>query len=104
MAGVRTLLTFEEFEQLPDRPGKDELLRGELIQMPPAKRRHSQISKRMFKRLDALLAELHARGDASGLEAVEIETGYRIGLNQWLQPDVSITRTGQLAGEYYEGA
>jgi Uma2 family endonuclease len=58
----------------------------------------------MFKRLDALLAELNARGDASGLEAVEIETGYRIGLNQWLQPDVSITRTGQPAGEYYEGA
>jgi Uma2 family endonuclease len=42
MAGIRTLLTFEEFEQLPDRPGKDELLRGELIQMPPGKLRHNK--------------------------------------------------------------
>ena len=36
--GVSTsLLTFEEFEQLPDDPGKLELLDGELIRLPPAK-------------------------------------------------------------------
>ena len=35
-----TLLTFEELEQLPDEPGKMELLDGELIRLPPAKKRH----------------------------------------------------------------
>ena len=35
MGTVKTLLTFEAFEQLPDQPGKQELVRGELIEMPP---------------------------------------------------------------------
>jgi len=35
MGATTKLLTFEEFEQLPDAPGKRELLDGELIEWPP---------------------------------------------------------------------
>ena len=42
------LLTFEEFERLPDEPGKLELLEGELIRMPPAKRKHMYTTQRLF--------------------------------------------------------
>jgi hypothetical protein len=35
MGAVGTLLTFEQFEQLPDKDGRRELLEGELIEVPP---------------------------------------------------------------------
>jgi Uma2 family endonuclease len=35
------LMTFAEFEQLPDAPGKRELIDGELVTMPPPQLRHS---------------------------------------------------------------
>ena len=41
------LLSFEEFEQLPDEPGKAELLDGELLRLPPAKRKHSELVRRI---------------------------------------------------------
>ena len=44
--GTPTLLSFEEFEQLPDEPGKLEFLDGELIQLPPAKFNHMEIAHR----------------------------------------------------------
>lgn len=75
------LLTFAEFEQLPDAPGKRELIDGELIEMPPHKLSHSIIAKRICK----LLLE---RLDDS---QVWMETGYGIA-GGWLQPDVSVTR------------
>src|ERR1035438_4281214 len=50
-AAVTTLLSFEEFEQLPDEPGKVELLDGELIQSPPAKFKHSELVRRIYVRL-----------------------------------------------------
>ena len=55
MGTVKTLLTFEEFEQLPDQPGKQELIRGELIEMPPADLKHNRISHRIYKRLDTAI-------------------------------------------------
>lgn len=48
-AGAKRL-TFEEFELLPDRPGKRELLRGELIDSPPARIKHHEIAERLFLR------------------------------------------------------
>jgi hypothetical protein len=36
MGTTTSLLTFEEFERLPDEPGKLELLHGELFHVPPA--------------------------------------------------------------------
>ena len=41
--GATTLLTFEEFERLPDEPGKMELLDEEPIRLPPAKLKYTRI-------------------------------------------------------------
>ena len=97
-------MTFEEFERLPDSPGKLELLRGESIEVPPAKLKHADIAHRIFRRLEVLLAEARARGHAGALGAVYMETGYRMGDRSWLQPDASITHADQQAGDYYLGS
>jgi Uma2 family endonuclease len=101
------LVTFEDLERLPEEPGKTELLDGELIQMPPAERRHSQLSKRLLLRLFPLVESLGADGGARGFGEVEIEMGYKIGNkpDSWLIPDVSIAHRNQAASDkYYEGA
>jgi Uma2 family endonuclease len=101
--GTRTetpRLTFEEFERLPDEPGKRELLEGELVELPPAKINHSRIARRIFNRLQPAVA-----GAPPGrLSEVCIETGYRLGRRTWVQPDVSVTHPGQHEGDYLEGA
>lgn len=86
------LLTFEEFETLPDSPGKQELLDGELIQLPPAKQRHMAIAKKFYKLLETALDE----------SRVWFETGYRIG-SGWLIPDISVIWPDQqIANGYYQ--
>jgi len=104
MGDVRTLLTFEQFEQLPDEPGKCELLEGELIQLPPAKRKHNLRSESLFLWLRDAIMNMHARGLAAAPGDPHHEMGYRLGPLTWLQPDVSITHAGQPGGDYYEGA
>jgi Uma2 family endonuclease len=100
------LVTFEDLERLPEEPGKTELLDGELIQMPPAMRRHSEIGGQLFLRLSLLVAALKSGGAASTLGKVEVEMGYRIGRkpDSWLVPDVSITHPDQPGDVYCEGA
>jgi Uma2 family endonuclease len=87
------LLTFEQFEKLPEIAGKRELIDGEVIEMPPPKFRHTKIAQRLYDLL---------RAAASGERTVQ-EAGYRVG-GGWVQPDVSVTRAdhplnaGYLAG------
>src|SRR5689334_20603664 len=102
MGTTKTLLTFEEFERLPDRPGKRELVKGELIELPPAKKQHNMISTRLFKCLDSTLESAHARGDARALGAVYMEMGYLLEADGWLQPDISITHRDQPGDDYFE--
>jgi Uma2 family endonuclease len=102
--GVRTLLTFEQFEQLPDEPGKRELLRGELIELPPAKFKHNDMAHLFYDMLKPALADLKSRDQANPLGRVYIEMGYKISSNNWFQPDVSITHAGQAKGDYFQGA
>ena len=97
-------MTFEEFERLPDSPGKLELLRGELIALPPRKLKHAEIVHRMYERLRVLVEEARARGCAGTLDSVHMEMGYRMGDHSWLQPDVSITHSDQQADDYYLGS
>jgi Uma2 family endonuclease len=88
-----SLMTFAEFEQLPDAPGKRELFDGELIELPPPELVHSKISKRYCF---ALLTQL-------GESRVWYETGYRIA-GGWLQPDVSVTWPDQpMLDRYFSG-
>jgi len=90
-----TTLTFEQFEQLPDEPGKQELLNGELITLPPASEHHSRIAHRLFHLLYRHLVDPLA---------VRMETGYRLGRSVWVQPDVSLLHPDQAVGTYLEGA
>jgi Uma2 family endonuclease len=87
---IPALLTFEEFEQLPGEPGKDELLDGELIHMPPATFRHAAIAKRFYNLLLTVLDD----------SRVWMETGYRIG-KHWAQPDVSVIHQDQKRDDKY---
>ena len=65
-----TTLTFEEFERLPDHTGKRELVRGEVIELPPAKYRHNRTGMKVYKRIDAALEQAHSVGQAAALGEV----------------------------------
>jgi Uma2 family endonuclease len=103
MGTTTHLMTFEEFERLPDEPHKLELMDGELIRMPPAITRHMRITLRLYKTLDSALGMLHSQGLARDLGEVFHETGYLLGSN-WVIPDISITHARQTENKYLEGA
>jgi len=85
-----SLMTFVQFEHLPDAPGKRELIDGELIELPPLDFEHSRIAKRLYHRLLHQLPE----------SRVWLEVGYRVA-GGWLQPDVSVTWPDQLMLDRY---
>jgi Uma2 family endonuclease len=88
------VMTFAQFEHLPEAPGKRELIDGEVFQILPPLYRHTRIAKRLYD----LLA-----GSAFGDRVLQ-EAGYRIG-GGWLQPDVSVTQPNQaLESDYLMGA
>jgi Uma2 family endonuclease len=104
MGTVKTLMTFEEFEQLPDQPGKRELVRGELIEVPPPEYKHDDIADRICDGLKAALREARARGEAGELGRVFHEMGYILPGAGWLRPDVSVTHAQQRVEKYLVGA
>jgi Uma2 family endonuclease len=99
--GTITSLTFEDFEKLPDSPGKRELLDGELIEMPPPKTKHTKIQERIFRALDLYVLD-------NNLGDVHMEAGYKLGNRHWVQPDVSLASVEQDRASdpegYLEGA
>jgi Uma2 family endonuclease len=91
---TKTLVTLEEFLDLPETPGKQELLDGELISLPPAKRSHMEISKRLVDLFRSVLDGAR----------VWFETGYQLH-GRMLQPDVSVTWPDQpVADDWFQGA
>src|SRR5262245_40727349 len=104
-----TLMSFAEFERLDVGADKAELLKGELIRVPPAGRRHNTNSDEIFLKIHLALAQSRA---CAGM-IVGREMGYFVSREHdtWLQPDVSITHPNQAtepgrSGEddYYIGA
>lgn len=91
MPTTTQLMSFAEFEQLPDRPGKHELINGELITMLPPENRHSIVSKRIFRILLNHLPEERVWGD---------HTGYRAG-GGWIEPDASVSWPDQPQDDKY---
>ena len=87
MGTTSALLTFEEFERLPDRPGKRELVEGELIELPPAEIRHDRSSRRIFLKLHNAVEAAHARGEALELGEVCIESGFKLSSKTWVKPE-----------------
>jgi Uma2 family endonuclease len=67
---ARALLTADEFYRLPDSEGKQELVRGEVIEMAPAGGEHGGVATRFIVRLDRAVAQ----GSGYALP----ETGFRL--------------------------
>jgi Uma2 family endonuclease len=91
--GAVTLLTAEEYLNMPETPGKHELLDGELISLPVAKRFHNVISLEFWELLRTVLPR----------QRVWHVEGYRL-THGWLIPDVSATWPDQPVGEWFEGS
>ena len=104
MGTVTTPMTFEEFERLPERPGKAELLRGELIELPAARQYHNDISQLFFLALHEVVQGLKRDRPDLPLGKAHMETGYQLSACSWLQPDVSLTHPAQPVRDYYQGA
>jgi Uma2 family endonuclease len=78
---VRTLMTAEQFDALPEEEGRKwELLDGELIEVSSATPRHNRILGRLFKLLDSF-------AEARNLGAALIETDLAVRANTRLRPD-----------------
>jgi Uma2 family endonuclease len=99
-----TLMSFADFERLEQGADKIELLKGELIRMPPAQNDHMDVCERLFERLKAAVERARAAGARLG--KVHIERGYMLGGEppSWLEPDVSLTHPDQPINRYYLGA
>ena len=78
---------------MPDEPGKQELLDGELISLPPAKVINGRQIHSLFYLLCTVVPD----------DRVFMAVGYRI-KRGWLQPDVSINWPDQPIGEWFEAA
>ncbi len=86
-------MTLDDLELLPDIDGIQELLDGELVQMPPPKDRPSQICSKILEKFYSFLTASRIR----------CEAGFVI-QSHFVQPDVSVsfpnqpTERGWLAG------
>jgi Uma2 family endonuclease len=79
---VRTLMTAEQFDALPEEEGRKwELLDGELIEVSSATPKHNRILGRLFKLLDSF-------AEARDLGAALLETDLAVRVNTRLRPDM----------------
>src|SRR5215467_10244365 len=79
------LLCEYEFLSLPDSICKQELLQGELIELPPAKYSYTELAHRFLWLLDG----------AASRACIWIGAFYRLSSLNWLAPDVSISWPNQ---------
>lgn len=79
---TKTLLTVEQFEQLPDDGMRHELDEGELISMPPAMGRHGSVQGKTFSLLLNFVSPRF-------LGRAFVETGFRLSCDTVRAPDVS---------------
>jgi Uma2 family endonuclease len=91
--GAITLLTDEEYLNMPDEPGKRELLDGELISLPTADYFHSSTARNYEDLLRTVLPR----------KRVRMFEGYRL-KRGWLIPDVSVTWPDQPVSRWLQGA
>ena len=101
-----TLMSFAEFERLEQGPDHIELLKGELIRVPPPYLMCMQVCEKLFERLKAAVERLRQADSTLNLGSVHIEMGYLFAGTpaSWLRPDVSLTHPGQPSDRFYLGA
>ena len=85
----KTLLTLEQFEQLPDDGMRHELDEGELVSMPPTAIDHGEIQLEV-----AYLLKKFVRSRSLG--TVLVETGFRLSRGTVRAPDVSFIRADRM--------
>lgn len=94
---VITLLSEEEFLRLPESPGKQELICGELIELAPAKHSHDQLGNRNADLLRSVVPDPSSR--------VWVASAYRLSSRNWLIPDVSVSWPNQrIQNDWKQGA
>lgn len=87
-------VTIEDFEQVPDKDGIQELLDGVIVESPPPKQGHSWIVKRI-----ARILERHIDADR-----IWTESGFLIGPH-CPQPDIAVIHPEQpLSRGWFAGA
>jgi Uma2 family endonuclease len=88
---VQTELTLDDLEQMPDDGMHRELVNGELIELPPPERRHSEEAHNIYDCLSPFVK--HRR-----LGRMFVEAGYKVTSDKrnWIQPDVSFVRLERL--------
>jgi len=103
--GTTTLMSIQEFARL-EETGDFELLKGELLQMPVPKRRHTVVSEQIYDPLKAAFKRRRATNPEFRLGEVHMEMGYLLPGDPptWIRPDVSITHPDQPGEDWYEGA
>lgn len=101
-----TLISFAEFERLDFGADQVELLRGEVIRLPPPYALHMFACERLFELLKAAVEELRKSQPGFRVGRVHMEMGYRMGEEppSWLRPDVSLTHPEQPLANFYLGA
>jgi Uma2 family endonuclease len=101
-----TMMSLAEFERLEQGPDQIELLKGELVRMPPPQRAHMEIARRLFKLLDPAVEGRLREQPAINLGTVFFEMGYLLSRNpaSWLRPDVSLNHPDQEGDRYFTGA
>jgi Uma2 family endonuclease len=93
--GVSTLLTEEQFLNLPQSDQRRELLDGELIELPYTKYSHDELTKRIFKLVTTVIP----------WERVWHETMYRLSPVSRVIPDISVDWPEQLVvDDWKQGA
>jgi Uma2 family endonuclease len=101
--GTTTLMSFAEFERLDGGADHLELLKGELLRVPPPFAYHMEIVERLF---ETLKADVESRRARQNLGKVHMEMGYLLTTAppSWLRPDVSLTFPQQPKDQFYAGA
>jgi len=100
---VRTELTLDDLEQMPDDAVHRELIDGELIELPPQESKNSDATAYIY---DSLSPFVRSRR----LGRAYVEAGYKVTADKrtWVQPDVSFVSSDYLARggkqRFFEGA
>ncbi len=94
-------MTLAEFAALPDEPGKQELIKGELVCVPPPKSRHGLLQSRLVE----LLSDY---GRQRGGARVFTNVGFQLSADTCVEPDVAFVLEPQLAqtslDDWFQGA